>query len=223
MKQRPTIINGREVAIADPAATLHPTALRILRAAKHLLVTKGLAALSLEAIAAEAGVNKAATRYYFGSKSGLIQAVVDEIVLDGCAAVASDVAPHMTDAERVRSFVDNIHRMATDGESYAGYFDILPHAVRDKQLRTRLVYLYELWYDWNVEWLGLTGLLPPALEADLRGLGQFTAAVADGMAVQAEIHGKDYDPDPTLRLLRLFLADIRGRLIEAARGEVARG
>jgi AcrR family transcriptional regulator len=209
------VLNGRKLPVHDPAATLHPTALKILQAAKRLLVTKGYEAITLEAIAEEAGVNKAATRYYFGNKAGLMCAIVDEIVLDGCAALASDVSERMSESERLDSFVANINRMATDVESYSGYFDILPHALRDRHLRQRLVYLYDLWYDWNIEWLGLDGL-DPELDAELRALGQFTAAVADGIAVQVEIHGAEYDPEPTLRLLHEFLAGVCARMIAAS-------
>jgi AcrR family transcriptional regulator len=209
------VLNGRRLPVHDPAATLHPTALKILQAAKRLLVAKGFEAITLEAIAAEAGVNKAATRYYFGNKAGLMCAIVDEIVLDGCAALASDVSERMSESERLDSFIANTHRMAADMELCSSYFDILPHALRDRHLRQRLVYLYELWYDWNIEWLGLDGLAPE-FDAELRALGQLTAAVADGIAVQIEIHGHEYDPALTLRLLRGFLSDVRARMIAAA-------
>ncbi len=48
----------------------------ILDAAESLFVEHGFAATSLRSIAAEAGVNLAATHYHFGSKEGLFQAVV---------------------------------------------------------------------------------------------------------------------------------------------------
>jgi AcrR family transcriptional regulator len=208
-------LKARKLPVLDPAASLHPTALKILRAAKRLLVTKGYEAITLEAIAEEAGVNKASTRYYFGSKAGLMAAMVDEIVLDECASIASDVSERMSESERLDSFVANITRMAMDVDSYSGYFDILPHALRDRHLRQRLVYLYDLWYDWNVEWLGLDGG-DPGLDVELRALGQFTAAIADGIAIQAEIHGKGYDPAPALAFLREFLTGVLARMKAAS-------
>jgi AcrR family transcriptional regulator len=208
--------------LRDPAADLHPTAVKILKATKRLLVTRGLDAVTLEAIAAEAGVNKAATRYYFGSKAGLIGAIVDEIVLDECAAAFSDVAADLGPGERLDSFIENVRRMATDVASFSAFFDILPYALRDKQLRSRLVSLYELWYEWNVEWLGLADALDGELDAELRAVGRFAAAVADGIAVQAAIHGQGYDPQPVLLLLRGCLETVVRRLREAASGDVAR-
>ena len=209
--------NGHEPPVIDPARAFHPTALRILEAAQRLLVDRGFEAVTLEAIAAEAGVNKAATRYYFGSKSGLLSAMVDEIVLDECASIASDVGAGLSDEERIDTFVENIRRMTRHVDGYSGFFDILPHAVRDRHLRSRMVYLYDVWYDWNIEWLGFEGLWSHEVDDELRSLGTFTAAVADGMAVQAMIHGKDYDPEPVLRTLRAFLVDVRARMKAAAR------
>jgi AcrR family transcriptional regulator len=209
--------NGSALPVNDPARALHPTALRILEAAKRLLVERGFEAVTLEAIAAEAGVNKAATRYYFGSKAGLLSVMVDEIVLDECASIASDVGGGLSDEERLDTFVENIRRMTRHVDGYSGFFDILPHAVRDRHLRARMVYLYDVWYDWNIEWLGFEGLWGPEVDDELRSLGMFAAAVADGMAVQAMIHGKDYDPEPVLRTLRAFLADVRVRMKAAAR------
>jgi AcrR family transcriptional regulator len=203
--------NGSRLPLNDPKRALHPTALRILEAAKKIIVERGFEAVTLEAIAAEAEVNKAATRYYFGSKAGLISAIVDEIVLDECASIASEVGDGLSEDERLDTFIENIRQMTRHVDGYSGFFDILPNAVRDRHLRMRLVYLYDLWYDWNTEWLGFDDLHPEAA-AELHSLGAFVAAVADGMAVQAMIHGPEYDPEPQLRALRAFLVDARSRM-----------
>jgi AcrR family transcriptional regulator len=208
-----SVIAGRELPVADPAANLHPTALRILEAAKYLLTTRGFHALTLESIAAEAGVNKAATRYYFGSKAGLVAAIVDEIVLHECAAVASDLPEGLPFDQRVERFIASIGRMAADEDSFSGFFDILPHAVRDRHLRSRLVYLYELWYEWNLEWLDIDGGEHPGMEEQLRGIGQLCAAICDGIAVQSMIHGRQYDAKPALDAMRTALLASRDALL----------
>jgi AcrR family transcriptional regulator len=189
------------VPVGSAAEPLSPTAARILEAAKGILADKGFAALTLEGIAAEAGVNKAATRYHFGSKAGLLEAVVDEIVLDECASMARDVSPSATLDERLDSFLGSVRRMAVEPSTFSGFFDILPHALRDRALRARLIYLYEAWYAWNLEWLGLD-TADEARRRHLEGLGCLTAATIDGIAIQASIHGQSYDPEPTLLTLR---------------------
>ncbi|MBT5685956.1 MAG: TetR/AcrR family transcriptional regulator, partial [Gammaproteobacteria bacterium] len=57
----------------DKAPNAEPTntQTKILDAAEYLFVEQGYAATSLRAIASAAGVNLAATHYYFGSKKGL--------------------------------------------------------------------------------------------------------------------------------------------------------
>lgn len=189
------------VPARSPSESLPPTAKKILVAAKQLLATKGLNALTLEAVTDKVGVNKALVHYYFGSKAGLIEAVVDEIVLDQCASMANDISAHTSVADRVDSFVAGVRRMATNVDGYSGFFDVLPHGTRDTRLRRRLVYLYDLWYQWNLEWLGLDSMPEnDARKATLGAMGSFAAAVVDGIAVQAMIHGPSYDPEPTLDL-----------------------
>lgn len=193
------------VVVASTVEPLSPTATRILEAAKRLLAEKGFAALTLEAIAADAGVNKAATRYHFGSKAGLLEALVDEIVLDECASMAHDISSDATLDERLDSFLESVRRISVDPSSFGGYFDVLPHALRDRALRQRLVYLYEVWYQWNIDWLDVDGL-DEERRAELEGLGRLAAATIDGIAIQVSIHGAAYDPEPTLRAFRFCLS-----------------
>jgi AcrR family transcriptional regulator len=63
--------------VRDPLPDLPPTARRILTAAQRVLVRDGFRDLTFQAVGAEAGENPALTRYYFGSKAGLIEALVD--------------------------------------------------------------------------------------------------------------------------------------------------
>ncbi len=69
---------------ALPAALrAHPrgedTRLRILRAALEVFATKGYEGASTRMLARQAGVNLPAIQYYFGSKQGLYEAVIDQI------------------------------------------------------------------------------------------------------------------------------------------------
>lgn len=53
-----------------------PTRDKILNTAEKLFATQGFSATSLRAIIKEAGVNTAAAHYHFGSKEGVIEAVM---------------------------------------------------------------------------------------------------------------------------------------------------
>jgi AcrR family transcriptional regulator len=188
--------------------TLSPTARRILDAAKLIVVEQGLGGLTLDAIARAAGVNKAATHYHFGSKAGLIEALVDEIVLDECAAMAHNVAPGAGIEERIDSLVDGVRRMAVDPSSIGGWWDLLPYAVRTPDLRARLAELYEIWFQWNVEWAGLADGDGEARTMERRGMGMLLAAIVDGIAAQAAIAGPAYDPEPALQAFRRCLTTL---------------
>lgn len=49
---------------------------RILRAAERLFAERGIDAVSLRAVMAEAGTNVASAHYHFGSKDGLVHAII---------------------------------------------------------------------------------------------------------------------------------------------------
>ncbi len=185
------------------AEVLPPTAAKILKTARQLLVAKGFEALSLESIAAKAGVNKAATRYHFGSKAGLIEALVDEIVLDECDLMARDISPDAPFPERVDSFIESVRSMISNPST--GFFEILPYALRTRTLRVRLIRLYEVWCEWNLEWLMSEAAGDGLHREELAGIGKLTAAAIDGIAIQAAIYGSDHDSEPALETLRYLL------------------
>lgn len=53
---------------------------KILEAAKHVFVTKGMEGARMQEIADEAGINKALLHYYFRSKERLFEAIFSEII-----------------------------------------------------------------------------------------------------------------------------------------------
>ena len=178
----------------------------MVAAARRILARDGFAALTLEAVSAEAGVNKASTRYYFGGKQGLIEAVIREIVLDECAAVQSPVEPEGRPSERVDALVARARYVATDADSFSGFFEVLPQVRKSAATRREFMELYERWFAWNLEWLMLTGDDLP--ESTKRGLGMLVSAVIDGLAVQQTIFEPGYDPDDCIALFREILMGI---------------
>jgi AcrR family transcriptional regulator len=183
----------------------HPTARRMITAARTILARDGFAALTLEAVAAEAGVNKASTRYYFGNKEGLINATMAEIVLDECADHRPPDSP-MTPQERVDAIIENVRAIALNPDSFTGFFELLPQATKSEAIDRHFVRLYETWFDSNVDWLDLReGQVP----ADVRrGLAMLLSAIIDGIAVQETIFGAAYQPEATLDALRRLLVAV---------------
>ena len=58
----------------------HPTRELLVRTAARLIADHGLASVSVRDITSAAGVNTAAVNYHFGSKDGLIEAIIDRQV-----------------------------------------------------------------------------------------------------------------------------------------------
>lgn len=202
----------------DPLSSLPRTAQKILEAATRLLAERGYEAVTLENVAAEAGVNKASIRYNFGNKAGLIIAVADSLIHDECLRMSANIQGVPAD-ERLHAAMTGIRGMIVGADSFRGFFDILPHAFRDTELRSRMFALYKWWYQQNLKWLGLDG--PGDCEQNdlLMGLAELIAAIPDGLSVQAGLDPEGFDlarPLATLEfLLRNSMEELR-RLAEQA-------
>lgn len=192
-----------DLEINDPWADLSPTAQRILRTAKKIIAEQGLRALTFEAIAEQAKVNKAATRYHFGSKAGLLESIVDEIVLTQCATIATHLPAEATMEERIEAFVEHIRYLLSEPIRFGGFFDVVPHAVHTEALRKRLSRLYEIWFDSILEWLGLPR--QDVASPEVLATARLAAAVFDGLSVQALFNGNEEIPKELLELLRRTL------------------
>lgn len=141
-----------EHGVYRPAGTVYPVATdtreRILRALRTLLARGGTTSLTLEAVAAEAGVSKGGLLYHFPSKSamylGLLQSVRDSVVADMAVATQRSGA--------ARGFLE--YSEPTEDDE-AGFFTSLIAAVRtgqnadtgehDAQASALLVDIFQAW------------------------------------------------------------------------------
>ena len=108
--------------------------------------------------------------------------------------------------------------MIVDADSFRGFFDILPHALRDPELRARLWSLYAWWYRQNLEWLGLADGYDTG-EADdmLMGLAELIAAIPDGLSVQLGLNPDGFDLGRPLATLEFLLRNSMQQLVERRR------
>lgn len=179
-------VGSQPTAGDDPAAELSPTAARILEASKRILDAKGYDGLTFEAIASESGENRASIRYHFGNKAGLIAALADSVVHDDNVVLLERLRA-TADGDRVGTMLE-MHRRSTSRREYHRFWDLLPHLVRDDDLRPLMAELYA-WYRDLDEW----ALAPDAsaeLKRQLDPLCALTVAVCDGLATQTAA-----DPD----------------------------
>jgi AcrR family transcriptional regulator len=176
----------RQSAFGDPLSTLPETAQKLLLAAKRIIVTDGFAALTLNAVAAESGENKAMISYYFGNKAGLVAAVLDSVIHDEYIASRSRLK-HLGAGPRRQQLIGEMRRMTEAGEEFLVFFELLPHVLRDEMLRRRLAMLYRWYWGAKLEWLGVASASETLEDPDLLGLTQLLSAVIDGLAVQVAI------------------------------------
>jgi AcrR family transcriptional regulator len=185
-------------------SSLPRTAQKILAAARKLLIEGGYEAMTLEKVAGEAGVNKASIRYNFGNKAGLVIAVLDAYIHDEClrlVATMKDVPPQ----DVVTTAMSGMRNMLVEADNFQGYFDILPYAFREPELRRRMLALYKWWYLQNLAWLGLRDIPDVEQNEILVGLGELVCAVIDGLCIQAGLQPEGFDMGRALRVFGLLL------------------
>jgi AcrR family transcriptional regulator len=206
----PPLPRGPAPPVVDPAEELSPTAQRLLAAARRVLARDGFSGLTLEAITAEAGENKAAIRYHFGGKEALITTLVEWLDHDDSVKLLG----LLSEEEGEDARLDLLLRLQQEGcksqKENQLFFDLLPHILRDRALRSRLGELYQ-WYRDLDAWV----LAPDAAEEDgaqVELLSALAIAVGDGLTVQRAADPA-FDVDAVYevweRLLRAALSELR--------------
>jgi AcrR family transcriptional regulator len=169
----------------DPRPAMSPSALKILAAAQRVLVTKGFSGLTLRAIAQESGENSAMVQYYFGGKAGLVKAMIDSVFRDDQEDAAATMST-VTSDERLPRFVEGL-RTISSSRSFRVFFDVLPYALRNEGLRSRMARAYDWYRQIKRDWLTSEDQSTPSQQQALLGLAELMTAVVDGLAIQEAI------------------------------------
>jgi AcrR family transcriptional regulator len=201
--------------LEDPMEALAPTAQRILAAAQRLLADGGFEALKLSAIAREAGESKASIGYHFGNKAGLVTALIDSFAHDSNRGLIEETAAAPAGEARVHALIDGESRIAADAESFQSFFDVLPHALRDPDLRERVAALYDGYRETVLRCLDAED---EATRERLRPFAVLMIAIVDGLAIQ---HGLDSAAADVRAATSLWEELVRPYLAES--GTVAEG
>ncbi len=188
-----------ELPISDPTPDLSPTAVRILDAAKRVLFRDGFRALTFSTIAREAGENAALIRYHFGSKAGLLTALVDSVLYQESVDLIEQLTTVPAGDER-RTQLMRLHEgLPRDRDAYRMFFEVIPHVIRDEELRPHLRDLFQ-WYRRLDAWaLKEAGDAEPP--AHIEPMAMLTVAIADGVALQVQAD-PDLDVGPAFDLWR---------------------
>jgi TetR/AcrR family acrAB operon transcriptional repressor len=197
--------------LEDPMAALPPTAQHILAAAQQLLATGGFAALSLSAIARQAGESKGSIGYHFGNKAGLVAALVDSLAHEANRGLIEETSKLPAGDERVHALIDGESRIAADAEAFRSFFEILPHALRDPELTPRVAALYQGYRETVLRCLDAHD---EATRQRLRPFATLMIAIVDGLAIQQGLDPDDAGVTAATELweslAQPFLAAIRG-------------
>ena len=205
-------------AFEDPLSALPETAQKLLVAAKDIIATDGFDALTLNAVSAASGENKAMISYYFGNKAGLVAAVLDSVIHDEYIA-SQDRMKDVDPKRRTQRLVEEMRRMDAAVEEFRMFFELLPQVLRDETLRRRIALLYKWYWSVKIEWLGITNPSDALEDPELLGLAQILSAVIDGLAIQAAI-----DPDLDLaNPYRIFHKMLEGSLSALPDGKTGGG
>ncbi len=204
----------------DPRQGMSPPALNILAAAQRVLVDKGFSGLTLRAIAQESGENSAMVQYYFGNKEGLVKAMIDSVFRDDQQDAAAAMSTGTAD-DRLPRFVDGL-RTISSSRSFRVFYDILPYALRNEGLRSRMARAYDSYRQIKRDWL--RGKDEPTLleQEALLGVAELMTAVVDGLAIQEAIDD-EFDMRRAYAVLEFMLQRSLPELLEAGLpGEVLR-
>ncbi|MBE7729787.1 TetR/AcrR family transcriptional regulator [Komagataeibacter sp. FXV3] len=83
----------------------------VLDCVERLVHREGVAALTLEAVAREAGITKGGLQYCFGSKDDLMTALIDRWLAAFDASVARQIGPDADVIDRARAYVLTISQI----------------------------------------------------------------------------------------------------------------
>jgi AcrR family transcriptional regulator len=178
----------------------------LLDAARRLLARSGYNSLSVEAIGREAGENKALIRYYFGSKNGLLVALVDGLVSDTLWQARQRLSALSSYEDRARLVVETLEAILGDTQAYRLLYDLLPRLLENPSMARQLAELYRAYRDLNTR--ALWGDRAEDAPMVVRDVAAMTVALTDGLAVQLLAEPGSVDVVSTLAVWRSFVEGV---------------
>ena len=187
-------MNARPPARGDE---LPPTARRILDAAQDILAERGYAELTMTAISQVSGVNRALVSYYFGGKAGLLAALVDTLFQNPDVGLVEEIRATTEGAERTEAFLDWQRRVSSNERVNRMLYELLPHALREPEIRARFAEEYRLYRSIDADCLAAA---PAELDDEkLVALAAVSIAVVEGLGIQRALDPEGFDHERAWR------------------------
>ncbi|MEI6448767.1 MAG: TetR/AcrR family transcriptional regulator [Actinomycetes bacterium] len=194
-----------------PLTSLSPTAQAMLAAGRTILVERGYRALTLEAVAHEAGASKSSLVAHFGSRVGFIGMLFDSLLHDGSVTLGEALADRPTGSVDVDEYVSAVVDLYTDVEAESAFLEIAGNAIGDAALSTRLAALLDWYCDITMSRLAACAGSDALSRDELRTLASLFGAVEDGLALRHSLDPDGFDARPEFelfgRLMKLYFAE----------------
>jgi AcrR family transcriptional regulator len=177
-----------------------PTAEKILKATRRVLLKRGYAGLTMQAVEQESGLNRSLVHYYFGSKAGLLDAIVGTLFEDPAFGYSDEVMRAPPGETRAETLIDWLERISADRRSARLLYEMLPHVLRSKKLCARVAALYAAYRAFDGQCLsGETGAMGTE---EREVLGALSVAMVEGLAIQAAVDPDGFDRERAFSLWR---------------------
>src|SRR5512140_306082 len=141
----------------------------------------------MQAIEKESGINRSLVHYYFGSKEGLVDALVGLLFEDPAFGYSDAIMEAPPGEARAAALLDWLGRITADARSARLLYELLPHMLRSAKLRGHVAELYGAYRQFDGECLASGGSADLAWCEDL---GALSVAIVEGLGIQSAV-----DPD----------------------------
>ena len=179
---------------------LPPTARRLLAAAQDILAERGYSDLTMTAISQVSGVNRALVSYYFGGKAGLLAALVESLFLNPEVGYVEEIRATRDGVDRADAFLDWQRRVSANDRTNRMLYELLPHALREPEVRARFAEEYREYRSVDGECLDAA---PHGLsESELEALAAVSIAVVEGLGIQRALDPEGFDHQGAWRMWR---------------------
>jgi AcrR family transcriptional regulator len=108
---------------------------RILAAARRIVAERGMTALSVQSVATEANVTKSAISYHFGSKDGLVRAIIGSMAVREPDEARTAIGRIEDPAERFSAFMSLYRDRVRDNVNFRIAFALGPTAFNEEKIR----------------------------------------------------------------------------------------
>ena len=144
-------------AEAMSSRRLHPTAKKILAASKRILTERGYRGLTTAGDLRRGGRQQGRGLVLLRRQGAAGARAAGGGRRDGVAPLRRrGRPPDATLDERIELLVGSAEQVQERVERFAAFYELLPEASRDAELRAHLMTYYQAWYDWAA------GVLPPS-------------------------------------------------------------